>query len=140
MADTTPRVWVVEWGGVTRAEVQVACSERAIRLDTPEWERWLEEPTTSCFAYPIYDRRVGYIRGSLTVRKERRSRGGYYWVAYRRAGKRLCKIYLGRSALEGQNQLGDAAARFLAMADQAEPEASDEGERQRRKEVMLRKA
>jgi hypothetical protein len=61
-------------------------------------------------------------------------------VAYRRAGKRLCKIYLGRSALEGQNQLGDAAARFLAMADQAEPEASDEGERQRRKEVMLRKA
>lgn len=140
MARTTPRVWVVEWGGVTRAEVQVACSEQAIRLDRPEWERWLEEPTTSSFAYPIYDRRRGYIRGWMTVRKERRSRGGHYWIAYRRVGKRLCKIYLGRSAQIGQSQLGDAAARFLAMADQAEPEASDEGERQSRKEVMLRKA
>ena len=116
----------VEWGGQRRAEVQVACSERIIRLDTPEWERWLEEPTTSSFAYPVYDRRVGYIRGWMTVRKECRSRGGHYWVAYRRVGKRLCKLYLGRSTEIGLSQLGDAAARFLAMADE--------------KEVMLRKA
>lgn len=140
MGHTTPRVWVIEMAGVMRAELQLACSERTIRLDTPEWEQWLEEPTTSSFAYPVYDRRGGYIRGWMTVRKEHRNRGGHYWVAYRRVGKRLCKLYLGRSAQVGQSQLGDAAARFLAMADQVEPEASDEGERYGRKEVMLRKA
>lgn len=138
MAHTTLRVWVVEWGGQTRVEVQLACSERTLRLDTPEWERWLEEPTTRSFAYPVYDRHLGYIRGWMTVRKEWRSRGGHYWVAYRRVGKRLCKIYLGRSTEMGQSQLGEAAARFLAMADEAELEASDEGERHGRKEVMLK--
>jgi len=125
MARTTPTVWVVEWGGVTRAEVQFGSSERAIRLDTPEWEKWLEAPTSSSFAYPVYDRRLGYIRGWMTVRKERRSRGGHYWIAYRRVGKRLCKLYLGRSVQIGQSQLGLAAARFLAMADEAGLEASD---------------
>ena len=138
MARTTPKIWVVEWGGQTCVEVQVVCSERAIRLDTPGWEHWLEEPTTSSFAYPVYDRRVGYIRGWMTVRKERRRRGGHYWVAYRRVGKRLCKIYLGRSTEIGQSRLGDVAARFLAMADEAEPEASDDGERSGRKEVLLK--
>ena len=140
MGRITPRVWVVEWGGQMVAEVQLICPERTIRLDTPEWERWLEEPTTSSFAYPIYDRRLGYIRGWMTVRKERRGRGGHYWVAYRRAGKRLCKIYLGRSTKIGPSQLGEAATRFLALADEAEREAEDEGEWQSRKEVMLRKA
>lgn len=140
MGHTTPKVWVVERAGLIRAEVQLACSGRTIRLDTPEWEQWLEELTTSSFAYPVYDRRGGYIRGWMTVRKEHRSRGGQYWVAYRRVGKRLCKIYLGRSAQVGQSQLGEAAARFLAMADEEEREASDEGERYGRKEVMLRKA
>ena len=125
MAHTTPRVWVVERAGVTRAELQLSCLERTIRLDTPEWERWLEEPASSSFAYPMYDRRLGYIRGWMTVRKERRNRGGQYWVAYRRALKRVCKIYLGRSTEIGLSQLGEAAARFLAMADKAEPEASD---------------
>jgi LuxR family transcriptional regulator, maltose regulon positive regulatory protein len=140
MGRTTPRVWVVERGGETRAEVQLASVERSIRLDTPEWERWLEEPTSCSFAYPVYDRRGGYIRGWMTVRKERRSRGGQYWVAYRRIGKRLCKLYLGLSAQVGQSQLGEAAARFLAMVDQVEPGVSDEGERYGRKEVMLSKA
>ena len=76
----------------------------------------------------------------MTVRKERRSRGTHYWVAYRRVGKRLCKIYLGRSTEIGQSQLGEAAARFLNMADEVGLEASDEGERYSRKEVMLSKA
>jgi hypothetical protein len=101
-------------------------SEPAIRLDTPAWDGWLSLPSTRSFAYPIYDERVGYIRGWMTVRKEGRKRGTEYWVAYRRVGKRLCKIYVGRSGQVTQSQLGSAAERFLAMADGQEPATGDE--------------
>ncbi len=47
-----------------------------IPLDTPAWFRWLEAPTTSRFTYPVFDPRVGYIVGFMTVRNERRERGG----------------------------------------------------------------
>ena len=127
MADTTPKVWLLAWGGERRAEVQ-GCdpTEPAIRLDTPAWDSWLSLPSTTSFAYPIYDSRVGYIRGWMTVRKERRKRGSEYWVAYRRVGKRLCKIYLGRSGQVNQSQLGITAERFLAMADAQGPTVDDE--------------
>src|SRR5687768_115114 len=76
MAGTTPKVWLVAWGGERQAEVQTCdASEGVIRLDTPAWDNWLSAPTTRRFAYPVYDGRVGYIRGWMTVRKERRSRG-----------------------------------------------------------------
>jgi len=127
MGRKTPTVWVTSWGAEVRAEVELLDqSERGIRLDSPAWWAWLEQPTTSCFAYPIYDSRVGYIRGWMTVRKERRKRGSAYWVAYRRVGKRLCKIYLGRSGQVNQSQLGITAERFLAMADAQEPATGDE--------------
>jgi LuxR family transcriptional regulator, maltose regulon positive regulatory protein len=127
MAGTTPRVWLVAWGGERQAEVQTSeASEPAIRLDTPAWDSWLSLPSTTSFAYPIYDEHVGYIRGWMTVRKERRSRGSEYWVAYRRVGKRLCKLYLGRSGQVSQSRLGSAAGRFLVMADAQEPVVEDE--------------
>jgi hypothetical protein len=94
-----------------------ARSEADIRLDSAAWLAWLEQPTSSSFAYPIYDERAGYIRSFMTVRKERRGRGTHYWVAYQRIGGRLCKIYLGRSAHVTQQQLATIAARFLAKAD-----------------------
>ena len=117
MAHTTPRVWVAIWGREVRAEVRVP-GERisSIGLDTPAWMEWLERPTTRSFAYPIYDEQAGYIRAFMTVRKERRRRGSEYWVAYRRSGKRLGKIYLGQSAQLSQHGLAAVAARFLAMA------------------------
>ncbi len=34
----------------------------------------------------------------MTVRKERRQRGGGYWSVFRRCGCKLRKVYLGRSA------------------------------------------
>jgi hypothetical protein len=137
MAGTTPKVWLVAWGGERQAEVQTsAASEGVIRLDTPAWDNWLSAPTTRRFAYPVYDGRVGYIRGWMTVRKERRSRGSDYWVAYRRVGRRLCKIYLGRSGQIRQSQLEVAAARFLVMADAQGPGAGDEPESCGRKEVI----
>jgi LuxR family maltose regulon positive regulatory protein len=84
-------------------------------LDSPEWVEWLEQPSTLSFAYPIYDSQMGYIRGFMTVRKERRVRGSYYWVAYRRSGGRLRKIYLGQSGQLTQRQLAVTADRFLTM-------------------------
>jgi hypothetical protein len=102
----------------------------SIVLDTLAWMEWLEQPTTRSFAYPIYDEQAGYIRAFMTVRKERRRRGSEYWVAYRRSGKRLSKIYLGQSSHLSQQALAAVAARFLALAS-ADAELSD------RKEVIV---
>ena len=50
----------------------------------------------------------------MTVRKERRQRGGAYWTAYRRQGRRLRKIYLGPSASVTKARLREVAARLYA--------------------------
>ena len=120
MAHKTPTVWVISWGAASRAEVQLPeQSERSMRLESEAWWVWLEMPSTHSFAYPIYDSQVGYIRGFMTVRKERRARGSEYWVAYRRTGRRLRKIYLGRTAVLTQQQLAATAEHFLALAERA---------------------
>jgi hypothetical protein len=117
MAHTTPTVWVAMWGWERRAEVRLAGeTASSIVLDTPAWMEWLEMPSTRSFAYPIYDEQAGYIRAFMTVRKERRTRGNEYWVAYRRSGAGLGKIYLGRSGQLSQQVLAAVAARFLAIA------------------------
>ena len=77
----------------------------AIRLDTPAWRAWLEAPTTTRFAYPLFDPVVGYNLGVMTVRKEHRQRGGAYWTVYRRAGRRLRKIYVGPTPAVTQSRL-----------------------------------
>jgi LuxR family maltose regulon positive regulatory protein len=87
-----------------------------IRLDGPAWPTWLEAPTTTRFAYPLFDPAVGYIVGFMTVRKERRRRGGAYWTAYRRAGGRLRKVYLGRAAAVTPARLEAIAQALLAEA------------------------
>lgn len=94
-----------------------------IRLDSPAWFAWLEAATTTRFAYPIYDSRCGYIVGVMTVRKERRARGGWYWTVYRRVGAKLRKHYLGRSATVTQARLAAIAADLLAEGTPA-PRAS----------------
>jgi hypothetical protein len=91
-----------------------------IELDSLTWWAWLEAPTTTRFAYPLLDPAVGYVVGFMTVRKERRQRGGAYWTVYRRAGARLHKVYLGRSATV-------TAARLQAIADQLREEARRRG-------------
>lgn len=137
MARTTPTVWV-SWGGRGRRVelVFAGATTPPIALDTPEWRAWLELPTSRSFAYPIYDEQAGYIRGFMTVRKECRVRGGVYWVAYRRSGSRLHKIYLGRAAEVSEQRLGSVAEQFLVLS-RAEPAAkqSTDGSCER-KEVM----
>ena len=84
-----------------------------LRLDRPAWFAWLEAATTTSFSYPLFDRRCGYIIGFMTVRKERRQRGGVYWTAYRRQGRRLRKIYLGSSQTLTQARLEAVVATLL---------------------------
>lgn len=79
--------------------------QAGLRLDRPAWFAWLEAATTTSFSYPLFERRCGYIIGFMTVRKERRQRGGAYWTAYRRQGHRLRKIYLGASPTLTQARL-----------------------------------
>src|SRR5262249_32086145 len=128
MAGKIATVWVPCWGAETQTEVQLPGeSERRIRVESPLWWAWLEEPTTLSFSYPLYDRQVGYISGWMTVREERRGRGRQDWVAYSRADGGLRKIYLGRSAQLTRLQLAATADKFVALKRPA-------GERQ--KEVM----
>ena len=70
----------------------------AIHLDTPAWFAWLEMSTTTRFSYALFNRSRGYIDGFMTVRKERRQRGGAYWSVYRRQGQHLRKLYVGPSS------------------------------------------
>jgi hypothetical protein len=116
MARKIPTVWVAFSGTATQAALEIPDgTERAIRLESAVWWAWLERATARSFAYPLYDGQAGYIRGFMTVRKEKRARGGQYWVAYRRIAGVVRKIYLGRSAELTQGHLAQSAERFLAM-------------------------
>jgi LuxR family transcriptional regulator, maltose regulon positive regulatory protein len=72
--------------------------EGRVQLDSAAWFAWLAAATTMRFSYPLFDREVGYIVGFMTVRKERRQRGGSYWVAYRRWRGKVRKAYIGASS------------------------------------------
>jgi len=93
---------------------------QSIRLDSPQWFAWLAAPENCCFAYALLNRAQGYIDGFMTVRKERRQRGGVYWTAYRRQGRRVRKIYLGPSATLTEARLMAVAARLQARDDPPE--------------------
>lgn len=90
-------------------------ADDAISLDTSTWFDWLGHP-----AHRSFD--LHHALGNFTVRKERRQRGGEYWVAYHRSGRRLRKVYLGKSQQLTAERLRQAAA-LLAIEDAA-PAAS----------------
>jgi len=92
----------------------------AIRLDSAAWFVWLEAPTTTSFSYPLFDPARGYIVGFMTVRKEQRQRGGMYWAVFRRCGRQVRKIYLGRASLVTQ-------ARLHAIAESLRDRAAEQG-------------
>ena len=98
-------------------EVTLDCAwphTRRIHLDSPQWFAWLEAPENHAFSYALMNHAKGYIDGFMTVRKERRQRGGVYWTAYRRQGRRLRKIYLGPSASVTEARLREVADRLYA--------------------------
>jgi hypothetical protein len=72
----------------------------------------LEAPTTTHFSYALFNHTRGYIDGFMTVRKERRQRGGTYWTVYRRQGQQVRKIYVGRSTALTLAHLDQIATRL----------------------------
>ncbi len=75
------------------------------------WFAWLVTIPSFAFAGQL---------GRLTVRQERRPRGGTYWYAYRRDGGRLAKRYLGRTTALVPAHLEEVAAQLVvSRADYA---------------------
>ena len=115
MSATTPFVWVLPWEGRAFIDGQEPGDAR-VWLDTPAWLTWLDAATTTRFAYPIVDPAKGYIVARMTVRKERRVRGGAYWTAYRRTDGHLRKAYVGAAAAVTHARLHALARAFLETA------------------------
>jgi hypothetical protein len=124
MGGKTPTVWnnrdsgsVTGWRSTLERPAELHAH---LDVDSPAWFAWLEEENTTSFRYPLFDARCGYIEGFMTVRKERRERGGRYWVAYRRCQGRLRKVYLGASVRLTHEHLEQLAQRFLAAGQRCE--------------------
>ena len=82
-----------------------------IVVGSPSWIAWLTDPATRSFAFRSSS-------ATYTARKERRSRGGEYWAAYRRHSGRLRKADLGKAEALTLDRLNDAAA-VLTRSDEA---------------------
>jgi LuxR family transcriptional regulator, maltose regulon positive regulatory protein len=78
-----------------------------IAVASPSWIAWLTDPATRSFSFQGPSCRY-------TARKEYRSRGGEYWIAYRKQGGKLHKAYLGKAEDVTLARLEDVAA---VMAD-----------------------
>src|SRR5215204_1584387 len=78
-----------------------------IAVASPSWIAWLTDLATRSFSFQGLSCRY-------TARKEHRSRGGEYWVAYRKQGGKLHKAYLGKAEDVTLDRLEDVAA---VMAD-----------------------
>ncbi len=115
MSRHTPTVWVYRAGGETWAELEQPTAQMGtIRLESAQWWAWVAASSTTGFAYPLMDRCAGWIAGFMTVRNERRQRGGTYWTVYRRQGGRLRKIYLGPAHTLTHARLEAVAMTLLA--------------------------
>jgi len=75
-------------------------------VGSPAWFDWL---TTASTFY--YESRLG----TFTAHRERRQRGGLYWIAYRRHGRVLRRAYLGQANALTVARLDNAAV-ILAPA------------------------
>ena len=80
-----------------------------IGVGSASWAAWLTDPATRSFSFRGSDFRY-------TARKERRSRGGEYWVAYLKRGGKLHKAYLGKPQNVTLARLNEVAA-ALARRD-----------------------
>jgi hypothetical protein len=68
-------------------QVKDGAEVRRLRLDSPDWRAWLNDPSHTTFAY-------AGRHGSFTARREQRGSRAY-WYAYRQRDGTLHKVYLG---------------------------------------------
>jgi hypothetical protein len=132
----TPTVWQLWGGGWARAELHGATEGKAIVVDSAVWFEWLAAETTRGFAYALFDRQVGYVRGFLSVRKERRERGGSYWVAYRRSKGRLWKRYLGAASRLTYAELETIGEAALALSEEISKEGGEHDQQTRKRPIQ----
>lgn len=81
-----------------------------IPIDSPAWYAWLSDINQCSFTFT-------HALGTLTVRKERKQRGSWYWSAYRQVNRKLYKYYLGKSDHVSMARL-QIAAQVLARRSQ----------------------
>jgi LuxR family maltose regulon positive regulatory protein len=96
--------------GVLRVLDQSGGTE--IEVASSSWVAWLTDPTTRSFSFQSPSCRY-------TARKEHRSRGGEYWIAYRKQGGKLHKTYLGKAEDVTIERLEDVAAALAPYEDEA---------------------
>lgn len=104
MARTTP---AAAYGFLSYTDPH-GCYVQGVAVGSPEWYAWLAEAVSFRFENNI---------GTFTARKEARARGGMYWTAYRRAGGKLHRVYLGASDELTPERLNDAARRLAERLD-----------------------
>ncbi len=68
----------------------VAGRADGLAVGSSAWFAWLADDAVRSFS-------LRSAAGTYTARKERRQRGGVYWVAYRTAAGRQHKVYLGKA-------------------------------------------
>ena len=81
----------------------VAGGAGGLAVGAPAWFAWLADDAARSFSFRS-------PAGTYTARKERRQRGGAYWVAYRTAAGRQHKVYLGKAEELTSERLTMAAA------------------------------
>jgi LuxR family maltose regulon positive regulatory protein len=80
-----------------------------LAVGSPAWFAWLADDAARSFSFRS-------PAGAYTARKERRQRGGAYWVAYRTAAGRQHKAYLGKAEDLTLERLEEAAAALAGRA------------------------
>src|SRR6185312_13971136 len=81
------------------------------------WFAWLADDAVRSFSFRS-------PAGAYTARKERRRRGGAYWVAYRTAAGRQHKVYLGKGEELTPERLAEVTAKLAGRISPAVPDAS----------------
>jgi LuxR family transcriptional regulator, maltose regulon positive regulatory protein len=99
-------------------QVAAAGKSPGVVVGSPAWFAWLSDDSARSFSFRT-------PAGNYTARKERRQRGGAYWVAYRTVAGRQYKKYLGTLADLTPEHLAEAAAAIAARIADAGPIASD---------------
>jgi LuxR family maltose regulon positive regulatory protein len=100
--------WVT--GGRLRGTAGSAAA--GVAVGSPGWFAWLADDAARSFSFRSPS-------GAYTARKERRQRGGTYWVAYRTVAGRQHKLYLGKAEDLNLERLDAAAAALAGRASVA---------------------
>lgn len=95
-----------------------------LAVGSPGWFAWLADDAVRSFSFRS-------PAGAYTARKERRRRGGAYWVAYRTVAGRQHKVYLGKGEELTPERLAEVTAtlagRISAAAPGSSPGRMDDG-------------